>query len=59
MAVQIYNPKFRNMTLEEIEKEINFNKNWLPYGYWRRWYNNDLATYFVSRGEESDKIYEW
>jgi hypothetical protein len=47
-AAVSYNPAFRTLTLEEIDKVIDFDNNWKPYGYNEGLYNpNTASVYFV------------
>ena len=48
-AMQIYNPKFRNIAIEEIEEQIDFESNWLPYGYNRQMYCWTTSTVFITK----------
>ena len=48
-ACQIYKPEFRGMKLDEIEKEINFEKEWKPFGYTEMLFSRNTATVFITR----------
>ena len=48
-AMQIYNPQFRNISVEEIEKQIDFETNWLPYGYNQQMYCWTTSTVFITK----------
>lgn len=47
-SVQIYRPWFRNMTLEEIEKEIKFDEKYKPYGYKHAFFARNTATVHIT-----------
>lgn len=48
-SLQLYNKKYRDMSLEEIEKEINFEKNYLPLGFKTLSFNWNTAQVFINK----------
>lgn len=50
---QSWNPKFRTMTLEEIDRSINPEMNWFEFGYAYAGFCRDLATVYFIRKSNS------
>jgi len=48
-GMQIYCPTFRDKSIEQIEKEIDFQNNWQPFGYNSAYLSRDIATVFITR----------
>ena len=48
-GMQIYCPSFRGKSITDISKEIDFNANWLPYGYTKAVLLRDIATVIITR----------
>jgi hypothetical protein len=48
-ALNIYSKKFRNMSLDEIEKEIDFETKYKPQGYTGQLFCWTTATVFITK----------
>ena len=45
--MQLYNPKYRDMPIKEIEMAVNFDKEWKPFGYTDCALCRDTGTVYV------------
>jgi hypothetical protein len=48
-TMQSYCPTFRNKTNDQIIKELNPERNWLPFGYNHFIICQSIGTVFISR----------
>jgi len=53
-CAQIWNPRFREMPLSEIEKSLNLWEDWVPYGYTRSVFNRSTATVYLYERQSSE-----
>jgi hypothetical protein len=48
-SLQVYRPDFRTLTLKQIEKEINFDKEYKPFGYKEMFFARNTSTVFITK----------
>ena len=48
-CIQIYSPKFRDMPNDDVQKSINFEREWKPYGYTKTVLCRATGTVYISR----------
>ena len=47
--MQVFNSLFYDMPTEDVERLVDFNKRWYPYGYDEALFCRDIATVFMIR----------